>query len=407
MDPEPAVNLDLDLDAPEFKQCPYPTLAALCEATPIVFHEPTGQWLITRHADVHAALRDRRLGRVYHHKYTDEQFGQAPPDPRWAGFAEHERWSLLQLEPPDHTRIRSLIARAFTPGSVTSLRPFMERTATKLLQSFQADAPFDLIADYAQPYSVAVICELLGVPADRAQDMLDWSHAIVRMYELSTPDAEKQAANDAAVAFMDYIRDLLNEKRGHPDDRLVTRLVQVEEQGAGLSEDEIICTVIVLLNAGHEATVNTLGNGTKALMENRAQWDRLVSGEVTALTGVEEMIRFDPPLQLFERWVLDDGVVIAGQPVNVGEKVAMLFGSANRDPRKFNEPDRFDIGRGDATHVGFGGGIHFCVGAPLARLELEVSLAALVHHRPGLQLAGTTTYHDAFVIHGLTALTVI
>jgi cytochrome P450 len=400
------MDLMPDFDASEFKQNPYPALNALREATPIAFHEPSGRWMITRHSDVHAALRDRRLGRIYSHKYTDEQFGQSAPDPRWAAFAKHEQWSLLQLEPPDHTRIRSLIARAFTPGSVTSLRPFMEQQATDLLASVQPRQSFDLLADYAQPYSVAVICELLGVPLARAQDLLDWSHAIVRMYELSTPEAEKHAANNAAIAFMEYIEDLLEEKRRHSDDRLVSRLVQVEEDGARLSKDEIICTVIVLLNAGHEATVNTLGNGVKALMEHREQWDRLRDGTVTAAVAVEELIRFDPPLQMFERWVLDDGVEIAGRCLNVGDKVAMLFGAANRDPRKFAEPDRFDVGRGGMTHVGFGGGIHFCVGAPLARLELEVSLAALVRQRPDLQLVDEPRYHDAFVIHGLTALQV-
>lgn len=399
----------LDLDDPGFLQDPYPALAELRERTPIVFNEATGQWLVTRHAEVWSTLRDRRLGRVYDHRYSDEQFGRSAPDPRWADFRAHERWSLLQLEPPDHTRIRSLIARAFTPGSITGLRPFMERTAAGLLEPLLAGGePFDLIADYAQPYSVAVICELLGVPTTHARLLLDWSHAIVRMYELTTPDAEKERANRAAADFMVYIRDLLAERRRQPDGRLISALIAVEEEGERLTEEEIVCTVIVLLNAGHEATVNTMGNGVNALLDHPDQWRRLVDGEVGAGTAVEEMIRFDAPLQLFERWVLDDGVVIAGQPLRVGEEVAMLFGSANRDPRRFADADRFDIGRGDTTHVGFGGGIHFCVGAPLARLELEVSLAEILRRASGLQRSGDRPrYHDAFVIHGLRELRVV
>lgn len=395
------------LGDPAFLQDPYPVLHDLREAAPIFWFEPSQQWFVTRYADVHAALRDRRLGRSYLHRYTHAELGRPEPDPRWADFMRHERWSLLSLEPPDHTRIRSLIARAFTPGSITSLRPTMERFAAEGLdRCLAAGDSFDLIADYAQRYSVAVICALLGVPDADTQQLLDWSHAIVRMYELTTPDDEKQAANTAALEFMDYTAELMATKRAQPDDLLVSRLLQVEDEGKRLTDDEIICTVIVLLNAGHEATVNTMGNGTRALMRFRGEWARLTSGEVPAGVAVEEMIRYDAPLQLFERWVLDEGVEIAGQRVAVGEEIATLFGAANRDPRRFADPDRFDIGRGDMTHVGFGGGIHFCVGAPLARLELEVALAELVRRCPDLHLVEEPRYHDAFVIHGLRSLRV-
>ena len=395
-----------DTTDPAFQQDPYPVLNALREAGPIFWYEPSGQWMVTRHADVHAALRDRRMGRSYAHRYTSAELGRADPDPRWADFHRHERWSLLSLEPPDHTRIRSLIARAFTPGSITALRPTMEAAAADLLAACRANGDFDLIADYAQPYSVAIICALLGVPTIDTARLLRWSHAIVKMYELVTPDAQKEAATSAAREFMDYTRALIEARRAEPDGLLVSRLAQVEDGGARLTDDEIVCTVIVLLNAGHEATVNTMGNGTRALMRHPAQWARLVTGDVAPVTAVEEMIRWDSPLQIFERWVLDDGVVIAGQPIGVGEEIAMLFGAANRDPRRFADADGFDVGRGDATHVGFGGGIHFCVGAPLARLELEVALGALVRACPGLTLVQEPRYHDAFAIHGLQALRV-
>jgi len=395
-----------DTTDPAFQQDPYPVLGALREAGPIAWYEPSRQWLVTRHADVHAALRDRRMGRSFTHRYTAAELGRPEPDPRWADFHDHERWSLLSLEPPDHTRIRSLIARAFTPGSITALRPVMEAVAAERLAACRAAGSFDLIADYAQPYSVAVICALLGVPTADTQRLLDWSHAIVRMYELFTPDAQRAAATRAAREFMAYTRGLIADKRRAPDGLLVSRLVQVEEEGARLTEDEIVCTVIVLLNAGHEATVNTMGNGTRGLLHHPDQWARLVTGEVRASTAVEEMIRWDAPLQIFERWVLDEGVEIAGQALAVGDEIAMLFGSANRDPRRFADPDRFDIGRGDATHVGFGGGIHFCVGAPLARLEIEVALGTLVAGCPDLALAAEPRFHDAFAIHGLRELRV-
>ncbi len=394
----------LDFADEAFQQNPYPALSTLREHAPIVRFEPTGQWLVTRHGEVHAALRDRRMGRSYEHRYAHEVFGRPEPDARWAEFAAHERWSLLQLEPPDHTRIRSLIARAFTPGSVAALRPFMERTAGRLLTELAPE--FDLVSEYAQPYSIAVICELLGVPTNRAPQLLEWSHAIVKMYELSTPDDQKAAANDAAREFMSYAYELLATKRHSPDTGLLSRLASVEEAGSTLSDDEIVCTLIVLLNAGHEATVNTLGNGVRALMLHREQWNRLRNGEVATASAVEELIRWDPPLQLFERWVLDEGVVIAGQALPVGAEIAMLFGAANRDPRRFSDPDRFDVGRGDGTHVGFGGGIHFCVGAPLARLELDIALAALVRARPELEIRAEPRFNPTFVIHGLTRLLV-
>ncbi len=404
---DPGLLRRFDTTDPEFQQDPYPVLDALREAAPIFWYEPSHQWMVTRHAEVHAALRDRRMGRAYTHRYTHEQFGRAAPDARWADFWEHERWSLLSLEPPDHTRIRSLIARAFTPGSVTALRPDMEGLAADRLAACRSRGTFDLISDYAQPYSVAVICALLGVPTADTQHLLDWSHAIVRMYELVTPEAQKAAATAAARDFMAYTRDLIEAKRRRPDGLLVSRLVQVEEEGDRLTTDEIVCTVIVLLNAGHEATVNTLGNGTRALLGHPDQWRRLVDDSVAPAVAVEEMVRWDGPLQLFERWVLDDGVEIAGQPIAVGEEIAMLFGAANRDPRRFgSNAGAFDVGRGDAGHVGFGGGIHFCVGAPLARLELEVSLRTLVAGMPRLELVEEPRYHDAFAIHGLRRLLV-
>jgi cytochrome P450 len=388
---------------PAFIADPYPVLAGL-QARPIFWYEPSRQWIVTRHALVHAALRDRRMGRAYTHRYTHEQLGRPGPDPRWASFHDSERWSLLNIEPPDHSRIRSLIARVFTPTSVAALRPTIEQTAARTLAPLVGRGRFDLVGELAQPLSVAVICAMLGVPAEDSRLLLDWSHAIVKMYELTTTDDQRAAASAAAADFMVYVRRLIEARRAAPDDRLVSQLVAVEQAGERLTTDEIVCTTIVLLNAGHEATVNTLGNGMRAFMLHPDQWRRVTSGEVPARTAIEEMARWDSPLQLFERWVLDDSVEIAGQMLRVGDEIAMLFGAANRDPDRFEAPDRFDAGRGDAGHVGFGGGVHFCVGAPLARLELEVCLAELARTAPRLELAAEPRYHPAFVIRGLTAL---
>lgn len=392
-----------------FVEDPYPTLAALRDAAPIIWFEPTQQWFVTRWELVHAALRHGGLGRDYTHRYTHAEFGRPEPDPRWAAFHESERWSLLNLEPPDHTRIRRLITKVFTPKAVNALRPMIESTAGELLHGCRERGRFDLLADYAQPYSVAVICSMLGVPDADTQLLLDWSHAIVKMYELHTTDQQRVAADRAAADFIDYVRALVAAKRTRPDDLLVSQLVAVTDEGDRLTEDEIVCTTIVLLNAGHEATVNTLGNGMRAFLTHPDQWARVLDGSVAPRTAVEEMIRWDPPLHLFERYVLDDGVTLGdpaagGRTFQVGDQLALLFGSANRDDRHFPDADRFDAGRGDMTHIGFGGGTHFCIGAPLARLEIEVSVDTLRRLLPDVSLAAEPVHHPTFVIRGLTAL---
>lgn len=393
-----------DVSDPAFIANPYPVLNELREATPIYWSESGGHWVITRFSDVFETLRDRRLGRNYTHLYSHAALGRPEPDSRWAAFQQHEQWSLLCLEPPDHTRIRRLVAKVFTPRSVAAIRPTVQGFADELLDRCQEAGQFELLRDYAQPYSVAVICSMLGVPRVDTQRLLDWSHAIVKMYELSTTDEVRAAANTAAADYIDYTRALIAEKRGNPDGLLVSELVRVEDEGDTLTEDEIVSTTMVLLEAGHEATVNTLGNGMRAILQHPGEWQRVVGGAVSPRTAVEEMLRWDPPLQLFERWVLEDGVEIAGQTIELGQEVAMLFGAAQRDPRRFDNPDGFDVGRGDVAHIGFGGGIHFCVGAPLARQEIEISIAGLAARFPSLQLTAAPVYEPNFVIRGLTAL---
>ena len=397
--------LSFDPTDPGFLADPYPTLAALREESPIFYEESLERWFVTRHADVRACLRDRRLGRNFRHVGSDDEFGATPLDPRWQGFWDTERWSLLWLEPPDHTRIRRLVAAAFTPRSVERLRAPAAQLARELFEPPAERGRMELLRDYAQPYSIGVICQLLGVPTDRGSDLLDWSHAMVKMYEFDTTDAQASAATEAAGEFRSYVLDLIERRQREPRDDMVTALMEARVDGGRLTEAEIVSTIIVLLNAGHEATVNTLGNGIRALLRHREEWDRLVAGDVTPALAVEELIRWDPPLQLFERWVLEDGVEISGRPVPKGQKLALLFGSANRDPRVFPNPECLDIERGNAAeHIGFGGGIHVCIGAPLARIELEASLRTLVEHAPRLALAAEPRRNPAFVIWGLEAV---
>jgi cytochrome P450 len=394
-----------DPSDPAFLSNPYPVLGRLRERTPVFYDERRERWFVTRHEDVRACLRDKRLGRNFRHVMTPEEIGVPELDPRWSAFWATERWSLLWLEPPDHTRIRKLVAAAFTPRAVEALREPARALARELLEPLAEAGHMELLYDYAQPYSIAVICRMLGVPLDRHRDLLDWSHRMVKMYEFDVPEADAVAANAAAAEFTDYVRALIAERRVDPHDDTVTALVQARVDGEQLSEDEIVSTVIVLLNAGHEASVNTLGNGMLAFARRPDQWRRVVDGEVASTAAGEELIRYDPPLQLFERWVLADDFAIADVPIPRGAKVALLFGSANRDPRVFERPDDFDVGRENALqHIGFGGGIHVCIGAPLARIELEASLDALRRYWPDFRLGSEPRRTGAFVIWGLQGL---
>lgn len=395
-------TLSFDPTDARFLADPYPILNALREATPVLHDERLDRWFVTRHEDVRACLRDRRLGRNFTHVGSYEEFKATPPDLRFEAFWDVERYSLLWLEPPEHTRIRKLVAAAFTPRSVAALGEPTERLAQELLEPLRESGRMELLSEFAQPYSIGVICRMLGVPTDRQRDLLDWSHAIVKMYEFETTEEQAAVAEQASYAFRAYIHELIDERRRHPREDMVTALVEARVDGGRLSTEEIVSTVVLLLNAGHEATVNTLGNGMSALMQHREQWQRLVAGEVQAVAAVEELIRFDPPLQLFERWVLEDGVEVGGVPVPRGEQLALLFGSANRDPRVFPDPDTFDVGRQNADrHIGFGGGIHVCIGAPLARIELEAALRTLVNRCPRAELTAEPRRNDAFVIWGL------
>jgi cytochrome P450 len=402
---ETSETLVFDPSDPDFTADPYPVLNSLREAAAVFYDAGHARWFVTRHEDVRSCLRDKRLGRNFRHVMSEDEAGVPPLDPRWRAFWDSERWSLLWIEPPEHTRMRKLVAAAFTPRAVEALREPARELAAELLEPLAEAGEMELLYDFAQPYSIAVICRMLGVPFERHRDLLDWSHRMVKMYELDVPAAAAEAANRAAAEFRSYVLELIRERRDHPSDDMVTALVEARVDGERLSDDQIVSTVIVLLNAGHEATVNTLGNGTLAFARHPDQWRRVVDSHVPAAAALEEMIRYDPPLQLFERWVLTDGFAIGNVPIPRGAKIAMLFGAANRDPRVFESPDEFDAGRENAAqHIGFGGGIHVCIGAPLARIELEASVDALRRLWPDFQLVEEPQRTGAFVIWGLKGL---
>jgi cytochrome P450 len=313
---------------------------------------------------------------------------------------------MFDKEPPDHTRLRGLVHKAFTPRRIENLRAHIQAISHHLLDAVQGQPTFDVLEDFAVPLPVIVIAELLGIPEADRHRLRPWSHDIVAMYELNHTPAQAARAIQAAAEFADYLRHLAQVRLHDPQPDLITALATVEEAGEMLTEDELVSTCVLLLNAGHEATVNVLGNGMWALFQHPPQFD-LLRGQPAQLaaTTIEEMMRYDTPLQLFRRWVLED-MVFAGHAFKQGEQVALLFGSANRDEAQFPQADQLDITRQPNPHLSFSLGIHFCLGAPLARLELHIALTTLMQRFPQLALAETPRFRESYVIRGLEQLIV-
>ncbi|WP_433435749.1 cytochrome P450 [Nonomuraea sp. CA-141351] len=384
---------------PDFVAHPYRVYDELRRESPVSYFEPTNQWLISRHADVNALLRDRRLGRSYLHVATHEEFGK-PPEPEFhEPFWRVIRAGMLDVEPPVHTRLRRLVSKAFTPRMVESLRPRVRAVAEGLVDAFVEKGGGDLIAEVAEPLPVTVIAEMLGIPEQDRHLLRPWSADICGMYELNpAPDAQ-HAAVRAASDFAGYLKTLAAERRRTPGDDLISALAQIDE----LTEDELVGTCVLLLNASHEATVNVTGNGWWALFRNPSELARLREDRSLLPTAVEELMRWDTPLQMFERWVLED-IEVHGVGIPRGAEVALLFGSANRDPAVFDEPDRLDVGRADNPHISFGAGIHFCLGAPLARIELMESFGALLARAGKLELRQEPAWKPGYIMRGLQSL---
>jgi len=402
-----AARSDIAFDPwdPAFVADPYPAYAELRAQGRVHYYEPTNQWLVPHHADVSALLRERRLGRTYQHRFTHEDFGRTAPPPEHEPFRVLNDHGMLDLEPPDHTRIRRLVSKAFTPRTVEQLKPYVDRLAGELVAGLVEAGGGDLLTDVAEPLPVAVIAEMLGIPESDRAPLRPWSADICGMYELNPSEETAAKAVRASVEFTEYLRELIEARRKEPGEDLISGLIAAYDEGDRLTEQEMISTCVLLLNAGHEATVNATVNGWWALFRHPDQLAVLRADHSLIPTAVEELMRYDTPLQLFERWVLDE-IEIAGTTVPRGAEIAMLFGSANHDSEVFAEPRKLDLTRKDNPHISFSAGIHYCIGAPLARIELAASMAALLNRAPTLRLAAEPERKPNFVIRGLKGMSV-
>jgi cytochrome P450 len=382
----------LDLGDPVVVADPYAALAATRAHAPIGWHSGLGMYVASSHDACSAVLRDRALGRI---------FAAREPESHWETFNWLHADAILDSEPPKHTRLRRLIAGAFGRGHVARLAPRIEALASQLVDScaeaVAQDGQVEVIEHLAEPLPVLVIAELLGVPDADRHLLRPWSQAIVRMYEVTRTGPEEEAAQRACGEFAAYVDQLAADRAKHPGEDLLSDLVAARDGTDRLSPRELVATAVLLLNAGHEASVNGFGNGLASLLESGAR----VRDPVTL---VEEMLRHDSPLQLFER-TATHRTVVAGVPIRPGEKIAALLGAANRDPAVFADPDTFRPDRDPNPHLAFGAGIHFCVGAPLARLELACSVGALLGRWPRLRLLEATR-RPTFVLRGYERLVV-
>lgn len=382
----------IDFRNPAVIENPYPHLAELRKYDKPIWHPELKVFLAATQRDANEVLRNKGLGRIYKDRL---------PESEWQVFNWLHSDSILDSEPPKHTRLRGLVLKAFNRNRIEGMREDVLRiTNTLLAEILDKSGDFDLIADYAEPLPVKVIALLLGFPPEDEHLLRPWSQAIVKMYEVNPPIEHQKQAQQAAQEFADYVHKLMESRKRDPQNDLITELTQVHEAGEKLSTHELIATCVLLLNAGHEASVNGFGNGMVALLKDQQQRDLLFSDpDKYSETAIEEFLRFDSPLQYFERTATSE-VEISGVKIPVGEKIVSLLGSANRDQSVFADADKFDITRQPNPHIGFGAGIHFCIGAPLARMEMSVSLPALIKRFPQLQLAQEPVRRPTFSLRG-------
>jgi cytochrome P450 len=379
---------------PAFVQNPYPFYEQARAHGPFFHWADYGIACTPSAAAANAIFRDRRFGRE-----APAELAPAIPD-HLKPFYAVEAHSMLELEPPRHTRLRGLVLRAFTSRRIAALGPEITQLSHDLIDALPK-GPFDLLAHFGQKLPVTIIARLLGVPETKGDDLLAWSNAMVGMYMAGRTLATEQRAVAATENFVAFLRDYIDQRRKSPADDLITSLIAAEEAGERLTTDELISTCILLLNAGHEATVHTIGNGVKTLLETQTPLAALAPDAIEAAT--EEILRFDPALHMFTRWAYETTEVM-GQTFRRGDQVALLLGAANRDPSQWENPDQFITNRPIKPNVTFGAGLHFCVGAPLARLELQIALPILFNRLPGLRIAAPPAYGDVYHFHGLKQL---
>lgn len=386
-----------NLKDPQFLLNPYPVLSELRAHGRPIWHEEMQLWLAATHADATAVLRSKSLGRIY----TPQE-----PSDLWETFNWLHADSIMENEGAKHTRLRALVSKAFNRGQIDRLAPRIQKIVDELLDNCEELGEFDLLADFAEPLPVRVIAELLGVSPSDEINLRPWSQAIVKMYEFDVSVDEEVAARDASSEFAAMITTMVESRKANPSNDLVSELTQVEESGEKLTLRELIATCVLLLNAGHEASVNAFGNGFVAAMNDgqAAETLRTRPREVTT-SAVEEFFRFDAPLQLFERTATTP-TEISGVTIPAGAKIAALLGSANRDSLVFDNPEKINVERNPNNHISFGGGIHFCLGAPLARLELSTSLPALFERFPTIQMTEKPELRETFVLRGYSEIKV-
>lgn len=389
-----------------FYRDPYAFYDLLHDTAPVFLWQDYGHWCFAGFDDVNALLRDKRFGRQILHLMSREELGLPPPKPHTADFDLTEKYSLLTLEPPVHTRLRKLVNRAFVSRHVEQLRQRIERLANELIDGFAADGGIELLKGFAAPVPAVVIAEMIGMPADMAMQLVAWSNRMVAMYMYGVTHETELDANQAAVEFTEYVRSEIAARRTRPREDLLTHMLTAEVDGEQLTEEEVISTTILLLNAGHEATVHTTGNGVKAILESGLDTNALFATPEQTEATVEECLRFDAPLHMFTRYALQDVTLENGRSFKQGETIGLMLGAANRDPSRFAHANRFDPFRTDGANVSFGAGIHFCIGAPLARIEMQVAMKVLFDRLPGLRLAETPEYRNIYHFHGLDRLEV-
>ena len=386
-----------NVNDPEFIRDPYPVLAEIRNLGKPVWHESMQLWLAATHADASTVLRSKTLGRV---------FTPHEPDDVWETFNWLHADSIMENEGTKHTRLRTLVSKAFNRSQIERLAPRIDAIIVELLNNCEAKKEFDLLADFAEPLPVRVIAELLGVSKTDEHQLRPWSQAIVKMYEFEVSPEEESQAEIASREFAAMITDMVIVRKKNPTDDLVSELAQVEDSGEKLTLRELIATCVLLLNAGHEASVNAFGNGFVASMKDQKASSLLrTNPRAISEPAVEEFLRFDAPLQLFERTALAD-TEIGSVTIKTGQKIAALLGSANRDEKVFSKADAIDLTRTPNNHIAFGGGIHFCLGAPLARLEMNRSLPALFEKFPAISIIKEPIQRQSFVLRGYHEISV-
>ncbi len=404
-------NYHISLNEPDFIANPYPELAELRRELPVFCDPGYDRIFFNLHADISDLLRDKRFGRGMLHRYSREELGWPPPDPRLASFRRFQDNVFMDMEGAAHARLRGLVSKVFTPRQVESLREKLETTTHALIDAVPKHEPFNFVSEIAEPLPVVMIADLLGIPEPIRHNLRPWSSAIVRMYEMNYNEEDIGNANQAADAFMETVLELAAEQRTQPQDDLISLLSTAEVDGSHLTDTELAATSIFLLNAGHEATVNGSSLGLLALLRNEEALsqlkDAVAAGKSDELlkTGVNELLRYDTPLPMFERYALED-TEFNGYPLKRGQEVALMYISGNRDETRFTSPNDLDLTRKDNPLLTFGLGTHYCVGAPLARLELQTVFRILLERMPDLTLVEEPKFTEGFVIRGLRELMV-